>query len=394
MPANTLHHYVEHYFAPHPSQQVRELFVSKAILDFAAHSVMLFEPIYLHQKAGFSVPQVILFYTVLYVLYFFLLPVGGRICRRNGNERSILLSSPFLFIWYIALFAIPLHPVFIPIALAAIVIQKILYWPGYHADFAAWGVTQERGKEVSNTVALTGIIATLAPAFGGFIIATLGYKVLLIGAAVLILLSNIPLLKTPEFFVPQEFPYLPALKRQFEKANRRATLAFIGHGEDIVAFAVWPLFIAMIIPDTVSLGLVVSVAMLVNIGVILYAGRLSDEGDRTGLIRSGATFAVFAWLLRPLTAGSLGVFLMDSFYRISKSMFGIPLVASRYDFATGDHVMESIISFEMALALGKASAGIIAAAILWKFPDAWALTFGLAAAFTALYAFMPRAKSV
>lgn len=398
MPANSLHHYIEHYFAPHPSQQVRELFMSKAILDFAAHAVMLFEPIYLH-SIGFSVPQVILFYTALYVLYFFLLPLGARICRRGGNERAILLSSPFLFIWYLSLFAIPLHPVFIPIALVSIVIQKVLYWPGYHADLAAWGGRQERGKEVANIIALTGIIATLAPALGGVVIAMLGYKVLLIGAAVLILLSNIPLLKSPEFFVPREFPYLPALKRPFERANRRGTLAFFGHGEDIIAFAVWPIFVSFMIPDTASLGAIFSISMLVNVAVILYAGRMSDEGDRSRLLRSGALFTAASWLVRPITAGSLGVFLMDSYYRVSRSVLGVPMAAARYDaaqgdgspeaLAKGDAVMESVVSFEMSLALGKAIAGALAAAILWKFPGAWTATFVLAAAFSALYALMP-----
>jgi hypothetical protein len=316
--------------------------------------------------------------------------VGGRICRHNGNERSILLSSPFLFIWYLSLFAIPLHPVFIPIALISIVIQKILYWPGYHSDLASWGGRQERGREVSNTIALTGIMATLGPVFGGFVIAKFGYATLLIGTAFLILLSNLPLLKTPEFFIPKEFPYFAALKRPFLKRNLRGTVAFLGHGEDIVAFTVWPIFISFMIPDTVSLGAIVSIAMLVNIAVILYAGRVTDEGDRYGLLRSGALFTSASWFVRPIVAGSLGVFLMDSYYRVSKSVFAVPLAAARYDFAQGEEAMESIVAYEMALALGKALAGTIIAAVLWKFPEAWSAAFLIAAAFSLLYALMPR----
>ncbi|MEY4722690.1 MAG: hypothetical protein RLZZ324_203 [Candidatus Parcubacteria bacterium] len=399
---SSLTHYVEHYFAPHPSQQVRELFVSKTIQDFATHAIMLFEPIYLHVVVGFTIPQTLTFYAALYAIYFFFLPVGGRISRKRGNERTMLLSSPFLIIWYLALLAMPLDRAYIAIALIAIVIQKILYWPSYHADFAAWSGRAERGREVSTSIVLTGVATTLAPAFGGFVIAYYGFKTLFLLACALILLSNVPLLKTPEFFVPQPFPYWAAMKRPFKRANWAGSVAFFGHGEDMIAAVAWPLFIAIVIPDLGALGVIVSVAMLVNVAVILYVGRLTDEGDRTAVLRSGTYYTAAAWLLRPFTLGGFGVFMMDSFYRVSKNMFGVPLYAGRYDEANltrNEGVMESVISYEMALALGKAAGVAAAAAILawWplKTPDAWSAVFVLAGLWTAFYLFMPgRARVV
>ena len=169
MPTGHFRHYIEHYLAPHPSTEVRELFVSTAILNFATAMVMLFEPLYL-MAAGFSLTDVVLFYLALYVLYFFALPLGGRICRAKGFEHSILYSSPFLILYYLSLFAIPFHPAFIPFAIVFLVIQKILYWPGYHANVATWGGREERGREVSNISAIAAVSSTLAPSIGGFVV--------------------------------------------------------------------------------------------------------------------------------------------------------------------------------------------------------------------------------
>lgn len=391
MPTGHFRQYAEHYFAPHPSQQVRELFVSAAILNFAAGAMMLFEPLYLH-SVGFSMPQILLFYAALYALYFFLLPLGGRICRRHGYEHTILFSSPFLVLWYLSLYAIPWNHAFIGIALGALVFQKILYWPGYHANFATWSSKLEQGREVSNMSALAGLAAVFAPAFGGLVIAFFGFKTLLALTAALILLSNIPLLRTPELYMPQEFAYLPALTRPFRKEHRRRTLAFAGFGEELIALVAWPIFMAAAIPDFASLGAVVTLAMLVNVAVILYVGRVSDEGDRGAVLRSGVIYAIASWVLRPAATGALGVFLMDSFYRVSKNMLNVPLLSTVYQDARDGALMETVVHFEMALSLGKITAALGSAWILWMFPSAWWAVFMLAGGFAALYALMPRRR--
>jgi hypothetical protein len=392
MPSGQFAGYVEHYFAPHPSQQVRALFTSSAILGFATSAVALFEPIYLH-SVGLTIPQVILFYAVLYLLYFFMLPLGGRIGRRHGYEHTILFSSPFLITWYVALFAIPFHRGFLIVALLAIVMQKILYWPGYHANFATFSDKGEQGREVSNMYAIVGVASVFAPAVGGMIVVAWGYPALLLIVSVVILLSNIPLLRVPSRFEPKPFSYRQAIAMPFKKENRRRALSYAGYGEELTALVIWPIFMVTVITNQASLGLVVSFAMLLNVLAILYIGRMSDEDDRAAVLRSGTLFTAASWLIRPITVGGLGIFLMDSFYRIAKNMLGVPLVANVYDQARGETAMETVVMFEMSLALGKVVCALVSAFILWKFPQAWGAIFVLAAAFSMLYALSPKKTS-
>jgi hypothetical protein len=392
MPTGHFRHYLEHYLAPHPSSEIRELYLSTAILSFATSAVMIFEPIYLY-TLGWSLPAILLFFAAVYLLYFLFLPIGGRICRKHGFEHTILWSSPFLILYYICLFATVYSGWFLAFAAVFLTIQKILYWPGYHANFATWMKPSEEGREVSNMSALLGFATALAPALGGLVATQFGFKALFGITAVLILLSNIPLLRTPEIFMPKEFPYFDSIRRLFTRANRRKTLAYLAFGEELIALVPWPIFISLVIPDFASLGIVVSMAMVANILVTLYVGRLCDEGGRLSVLRSGAVFTAASWAVRVFVSGGLGVFLIDSFYRVSKNMLGVPFTAMVYDGAKRNGIVEDVILFEMALSLGKLSAALIAALIFILSPNFWTGIFILAAVYTCLFAFMPKEKS-
>ncbi len=388
MPHSTLRTYIAHYLAPHPSRQVRELFVSTAILDAAVAMIALFEPIFLWQL-GFSVPQIAGFYVAMYVVYFFLLPFGARISRKRGNEHAMLFSSPFLIAYYLAFFAISYHPAFMAVAAVALALQKVLYWPGYHADFATWGAADESGREISNRQVIAAMATIFAPVAGGFLITAFGFAPLFVVVSLLILLSNIPLLATPEQFEAKGFEYAPAMRRLAEPRNRRKLFAFFGFGEEFVAHVIWPIAIVLMIPNPFSLGIVVSFAMLANAAMTLYVGRATDEGSKQAVLRTGVTYLTLSWLVRPLISGGFGIFLVDAYYRVSRNAVNVPLVALIYDGARRGDIMESVVFFEQALALGKILAGTLCIAVFLLVPEPWVAAFIVAAAFTAFYAIMP-----
>jgi len=384
MATGHLRHFIEHYLAPHPNHEVKEILQSTTILDFAVSLVMVFEPIYLYSQK-FTIEQILLFYAAVYVLYFFLLPLGGRICRSHGYEHTILISSPFLILYYLSFFAISYSRLFIVAAVVSLAIQKILYWPSYHSNFATWSQQTESGREISNTWALASFASAAAPLLGGLIASAVGFNAIFIVASVLILVSNIPLLRTPEFFIPKPFSYRRAMVRLFQKKNRRNFWAFVGFGEEFIALVLWPIFVASVIPDMFSLGVVMSLAMIVNVAVTLYVGSLCDDGGRVPVLRSGAFFAAGSWLVRLLVTGGLGVFLIDSFYRVAKNMIGVPMTSIIYDEARGEMATEAVVFFEMALSVGKIAAALLAALLFRIFPDSWAAVFILAAVFTMLF---------
>lgn len=375
------------YFANHISQQMKELFSSVMILNFATSAVALFEPIYLY-TLGFSLRGILAFYLIIYILYFFLLPLGGKIARMQGYEHVMLFSAPFLILYYLALFAIPYHYFFIVIAILAISIRKILYWPGYHADFAKFGDRKERGKEISNLYLIAAFVAMIGPAVGGLIITFLGFKILFVMAAILILLSNIPLLLTPEKFRPTPFSYKRAFKDLFRKEKRRKFFGYWGFGSQLINLGIWPVFIYTVVVDYDKIGFLISTSILISIIVAIFIGRMIDHRKHhMGLIRGGTIITSIFWIVRIFMTKIFGIFLLDVGYRISRVVVGLPMEAITYNDAQKSSIMRSVIFREMTLSVGKiiaAVAGIIILSVV-SVENSWTYLFILAAAMTLFY---------
>ncbi len=392
MPHREFLTFIKHYIAPNPNRELREMFLAKAILTFAVSMVTIFEPIYLY-RLGFSLSSVVLVYAAMYVLYLLLVPIGGQICRRHGYEHTMFLSSPFLIIYYLSYLLVPQNHWFIILTVLALAIHKILYWPGYHANFATWSRKVEEGREVSNMYAVMGAMGALAPVVGGLLILVGGFPLIFVATAALILLSNVPLLRTPEVFMPRSFSYLKAWKRLFEKKRRRQLFGFFGFGENFILAVAWPLYVAIVIPSAIVIGMVISLARLFDILFLLYVGKVTDDeqDNKDSVLRSGVIYSVLAWLVRPFLGGSLGVFLSDTFGSLSMSAVRVPLVSIMYESARqDDDPMETIVFAEMALSIAKVVAGLACAVILHFWVGAWWVIFFLAALFTLLYSFIGR----
>jgi len=378
----------ERLLATRASRQVRGLMSATAILDFAVSSISLFEPIYLY-SLGWSLAKICAFYLSIYVAAFFLMPVGARYVGRLGYQHAILFSSPFLIVYFLALYNIPRHPAFIALAVVSFAVQKTLYWPSFHAEMAEFGRDGERGREISNLASLSAFVTILGPTFGGVMIGLYGFHVAFVIASLLIIASNIPLISIPEERARARFDYLPALKRVFAKEQRGELVAMCGFGEEFVLQAVWPIFLFVVLKGFAATGVVVSVSILLTGLTMLFIGGISDRQSRHAVLRTGSFFTAFSWVLKPFLISPIGVLAGDFFYRTSRSLLGIPMMAVLYERVHKGPLLERLIALEMSIMFGKAvmmAVGIVVA-LVW--PGAF-LPFFLLATFTSLlYARLP-----
>lgn len=382
---NRLRAVIFYLFGGLRSVQLRELYLSTAILDFAATAVLIYEPIYLY-GIGFPLVRILLFYLATYILFTVGVPLGGKLIRAHGYEHGIVYSTPFLILYYLSLFAIPYSPIFIGVAVVASAIQKICYWPGYRADFARFGAKGQTGREISLLVVLAYGAAVLGPLFGGLVVAAWGFPILFLLVSIIILFSNIPLLMTPEVFTPRPFLYADAWKRLWKQENRRNLVAYMGAGEEVIGMIFWPLFLFAVVRQTFGVGVIVSVATAITIVVTLFIGRLADGKNRRSVLRLGSIFLALSWLVRIAVVGPFGALIADTMYRSSSVALGIPLIAMTYDHARRYSVTKTSVFMEMAIGLGKVIASLVAIGIVTFFPgQIWALAFAFAAALTLLF---------
>jgi hypothetical protein len=326
-----------------------------------------------------------LFYLGVYVIYFFILPFGAKFCRRFGFEHSIAVSTIFTAIFYLSLFASSYNINLIFVAIVAYALWKMFYWPAYHANFAYFSADGEQGRQISNLLVLESLVYIAGPWVGGLILEFSNFNVLFFLVSVLMILSNIPMLITREKFEPADFSYFRAYARLFKKENLKKMISFIGFGEELIALTIWPIFVYVVVDDFLGLGIMTSASILMTTIIFLYIGKIADKGDGKGLLKFGVILYFFSWLLRLITRNVLGVFLVDSYSRISKQTIAIPITALTYKKAHDTSIMKTILFFEMSLVLGKIIAIILAIILLQLFTPGWNVLFILAGLMSLLY---------
>lgn len=378
----------ERTLALHATKPMKRLMSATALLDFALSAISLFEPIYLH-TLGWSLSQICLFYFAVYAAGFFLLPLGVRYAGRIGLQHAILFSTPFLIAYYLALYAIPKNPAFIIVAVFALVLQKILYWPGFDSEMAAFGSDGERGREVSILTSLGTVAAVVGPAFGGFIVGAFGFPIGFALTGLLMLLSNLPLLSMPPERPRESLGYRQSIKSVFARENRRFLTAMGGFGEEFTALIIWPIFIYTVLGDIASTGVLVSVSIFLTALALLFIGRLSDAQSRHAVVRTGSIFTAFSWILRLFLGGAAGVLIGDFFYRVVKALLGVPFVTVIYERAGRGPLLERIAHYEMSIFVGKSLMLLIGAVLAWLLPGNFTVFFLLAAGSSLLYSRLP-----
>lgn len=374
-------------------RQIKELFISTTLVNLALAMVMLFEPIYLYQ-IGYSLKQIAVFYLITYILYFLLMPLGAKFAKSQGYELGIFLGT-FLFIaFYIGIFFINHWPLLFYVMPIILAIQKMFYWPAYHADFAKFSDASEEGRELSSMTVATSLVYIIGPALAGFIVANWGYGALFTIVSVLFLVSNVPTLVTKEEFKPQSFSYAYTYKNLISPQNRQSLLAYIGFGEEFIVLVFWPVFISIIIINMFDLGLIMALATLVTTIITFYIGKLSDFRNKRGVLSLGSAVYALSWFIRIFVQNTIGVFFVDSLSRLGKNTVTIPLTAITYENAKNikddkhKHVMSAVVFFEMSLVVGKLIAILAILVILYFIGTellAFKAMFILAGAMTLLY---------
>ena len=371
-------------------RQVKELFASTVLVNLALAMVMIFEPIYLY-KIGYSLQKIMLFYLITYLIYFFIMPLGGKFARRKGYELGIFFGTALFSVFYIGLFFIEQYPLLFYIVPIILAIQKTFYWPAYHADFARFSDGAEEGKQISSLTTAVSLVYIIGPALAGFIISQWGFGALFFIATIIFFASNIPTLITKEEFESRDFSYKGAYKYLASKKNRKSFLAYLGFGEELIVLVVWPVFISIIIADVFDLGLIITLATLVTSIITLYIGKITDSRNRRSILALGSSFYSLAWFARIFIVNQIGIFFVDTLSRLAKNVVAVPLTAITYDRAKSRTVMGTIVFFEMSLVVGKFIAILLIYTALFFIGDeafAFKLTFILAGGMSLLYLFL------
>lgn len=347
-----------------PKTKLKKGFVSlyqNRIIIFVATGLLgIFMPIFLYDLFDENIQKVVLFYLIGSLGYFLFLPISTRFLNKFGFRKALQTATFFGSLYYVILFYIndQNYKIFIPLLVFSLLIFRLLYWIPYHVDFAKFSHPKNRGSELSLLSITKNFIAIFTPALAGLIVTKGSFNLLFIIAAILYLLSIIPLLKISHTREKFTWSIKETWQNFFSKKRRLSVLSFIADGsENIIGTIIWPIFIIEILNGNyLELGVISSSIVGITIVLQFFVGNLTDKSIniKEKLLNYGSSFYAIGWILKIFIATAFHIFIIDAYHRLSRIFMRTSFDVMIYDKASdeGHFIDEFTVIKEMAIHLG------------------------------------------
>jgi len=282
-------------------------------------------------KSGLSVPMVLATLAAINAARFAMRPAVLPLGARLGLRRLLVLGALMEALIF------PMLP-FVHgagLMLVAVVVVSsagsVVYWTSYHAYFAALGDAEARGGQIGVREIATAAVGIIAPAIGGWSMATHGPAPTFWAAAVIQCFSVAPLIGAPDFPVQREAP------GGFSAAIRSARLLAADGWFGSTFYYAWQIALFVSLGERfVGFGAALALAGLAGAAASLGLGRLIDLGHgRRATIAAyllvsaaavlkaaavgSAALAVTANVVGAVTATMMAPALMTRVYNLAKA---------------------------------------------------------------------------
>ncbi|HEY4974398.1 MAG TPA: MFS transporter, partial [Steroidobacteraceae bacterium] len=308
------------------------------------------------------------------VIRTFLLPMAIRIgLRWTVFSGAIAMGTTYVFLAHVtgvnwSLFWL----VFVSAA------ADCIYWPSYHAYFAALGDEDHRGQQLGIREGVTALVGVVSPLAAAWLLVNYGPRAAFYTTGAIQALSAIPILWTPDIAVA---PSKPGAYR----AALSGAMLFISDGWVAAGyFITWQIALFLTLgQDLMAYGGALAIAALVGAVGGLFLGRLIDTGG-------GARAVWYSVGLLAMVIAMRAVVLHNPALAVAANALGalvgclyVPtLMTAVYNKAKRSPcVMRFHIAAEGGWDVGVSTGLGVAAALVWGgYPIAWGILLSMVGA--------------
>ena len=327
-----------------------ELYFAVILKSLALSLVGVFIPVYMYKELGFSIDKIIYFFLLWAILFAILTPFVAKLASRFGLKHMIVASVPFDILFLGLLVLLKNHQINYLYPAVAYAISGTLFWTGFNIEFAKVSNKQSRGRELGSLYSLLILSGIVGPFVGGLILTYLGFTVLFYIFSVLLVVSAVPLLMTPDDHEETKFYF----KHIFQKIYLKDTLIFAGLGARIMTVTLfWPLFIYAILKGYLSIGILVTGSSLLIALFSFYVGKLADTKERKNILKVGALLHSLFWAIRWMGSNFYQIVIVELVSGLSFVLADIPFSSMFYDKMNKRNKAEYVIFREIGFSLGK-----------------------------------------
>lgn len=282
-------------------------FANRAVNFFSLHFIIFsaafqgggaFYGIYI-LKSGLSIPLTLIALGAVQAVRFVIRPLVLVFASRFGLRQTLIAGTVLTAVQYPFLAEISgLGPVLYALIVVTAV-SDVFYWSSYHATFAKLGDDEHRGSQISAQIAGMALVGIVSPILSGWMLATFGPRITFNVNGLIVLLSVIPMLWTPNT------PIQRHIDGGFRAAMGDTFLLMSADGFTAVGTVfIWQLALFFTLGGSyVNYGGALAVAALAGAVGGMVLGRFIDmgHGARMVWIGIGVTSAVI--VLRALSNG-------------------------------------------------------------------------------------------
>src|SRR3989344_6123442 len=298
-----------------------ELYFSVILKSLALSLVGIFIPVYMYKELDFGIDKIIYFFLLWAILFAILTPFVAKLASRFGLKHMIVASVPFDIIFLGFLVLLKNHEISYVYPAVAYALSGSLFWTGFNIEFAKVSDKNKRGRERGFLYFLLILSGIVGPFVGGLILPYLGFTFLFYVFSILLVVSVVPLLMTPDDHEETRFYF----KHIFQKKYLKDTLIFTGLGARIMAVTLfWPLFIYSVLKGYIWIGILVTGSSLLIALFSLYVGKLADTKERKNILKFGALIHSLFWAIRWMASSFYQIFIVELVSGLSFVLADIP----------------------------------------------------------------------
>ncbi len=339
---------------PHQLQKFKEgvypLYVAHTIRGFVSSLIGFFIPIYF-LTIGFSLSTVLWFFAIYYYFVILFSVLAGGIGNKVGLKHTMIISLPSFLIYLLGIMSLKKnHSIFLLYSLSIFgAFISSLYWVPLYTLFARLSSNKNSSSQVGMLFSLRSLAGIIAPVLGGLISVYFGFESLFILAIIILIIPIVILINSKDIHPHINFSFQDLLS--FFKKHTRLFLtimldSFGTFSEEIL----WPLFVYLILLDTMAVGVVGS---LVGIGTIiftLFVSKIIAKHSYHLIIRISAFMLAASWILKTFTNQKISIYAISVIAAMFAIMFSIPLADSVYQTAKKNKNLDEFIVFKQMLA--------------------------------------------
>ena len=250
-------------------------------------------------KSGVPAPAVLTAIAAILIGRFLIRPCVLVLARRFGLRPLVIIGTVLSGLQFPLLAEV--HGIGWTLIAACVVssIGETLYWTTYHAYYASLGDPEHRGHQLGAREALAAVAGIVGPLATGWMLATLGPRVAFDVKAAVLILSALPIVRTPGVKVAWEAP--GALKAAIAGA-----LLFAADGWFAAGYAiVWQIALFVSLGESfTAFGSAMALAAIVGALSGMFLGRLIDMGHGGRAAWIGLAALALSTVLRAASYGN------------------------------------------------------------------------------------------